>query len=192
MKKILIINGHPKKDSFSSALAKNYKKGAIESGAEVKEIIVTNLPLENYLRYDHFSGKDVGKEISDSREKIAWADHIVFVHPVWWGSMPAILKCFIDMVFSSGFAFKYKEGSGMPEKLLKGRTARIITTMDTPYFIYSYFFGSPSINQLKSRTLEFCGISPVKVSHFGPVQSSNELQRKIFLEKVYQQGKNLN
>ncbi|MCX6754336.1 MAG: NAD(P)H-dependent oxidoreductase [Candidatus Nomurabacteria bacterium] len=191
MKKILIINGHPKKDSFSSALVSNYKKGAAESGAEIKEIIVTDMPIENYLRYDHFSGKDVGQDIKDARESITWAEHLVFVHPVWWGSMPAILKCFIDMVFSAGFAFKYKQGSGLPEKLLKGKTAHIITTMDTPYFIYNYFFGSPSINQLKNRTLNFCGISPVKVSHFGPVQSSTEEKRKKFLEEVYKLGKNL-
>ena len=184
MKKILIINGHPKKDSFSSALANNYKKGAVESGAEVREIIVTDLPIENYLRYDHYSGKDVGQEIKDARGDVAWAEHIVFVHPVWWGSMPAILKCFIDMVFSAGFAFQYKEGSAMPEKLLKGKTGHIITTLDTPYFIYNYLFGSPSINQLKNRTLKFCGISPVKVSHFGPIQSSTDDARKKILGEV--------
>jgi putative NADPH-quinone reductase len=92
------------------------------------------------------------------------------------------------MVFAAGFAFRYKEKIAAPEKLLKGKTAHIITTMDTPYFIYKYFFGAPSINQLKSRTLEFCGISPVKVTHFGPVQSSTEEGRKKFLATVHSLG----
>lgn len=191
MKKILVINGHPKKISFSSAIVEQYVKGVKEGGAELREINVADLPIENYLRYDHFSGIPVGTEIKDSQNDITWAEHIVFVHPVWWGSMPAILKCFIDMVFASGFAFRYKAGSAMPEKLLKGKTARIITTMDTPYFIYKYLFGAPSINQLKSRTLEFCGISPVKVSHFGPVQSSTEEKRNKFLNEVFELGKKL-
>jgi NAD(P)H dehydrogenase (quinone) len=191
MNKILIINGHPKKVSFSTSIVKQYIKGARECGAELREINVTDLPIENYLRYDHYSGNEVGLEIKNSQNDITWAEHIVFVHPVWWGGMPAILKCFIDMVFASGFAFRYKSGSPMPEKLLKGKTARIITTMDTPYFIYKYFFGAPSINQLKSRILEFCGISPVKVSHFGPVQSSTEEKRNKFLNEVFELGKKL-
>jgi hypothetical protein len=63
--------------------------------------------------------------------------------------------------------------------------------MDTPYFIYRYFFGAPSINQLKDRILRFCGISPVKVSHFGPVHSSSIEKRKLFLEEIYNLGKKL-
>jgi len=191
MKKILIINGHPKKESFNSALFDIYKKGVIESGAQIREIIVSDLPMENYLKYDHFGKDPVGSEILKAREDVSWAEHLVFFHPVWWGSMPAILKCFIDMVFSSGFAFRYKADSPIPEKLLKDKTARIITTMDTPYFIYRYFFGAPSINQLKDRILRFCGISPVKVSHFGPVHSSSIEKRKLFLEEIYNLGKKL-
>lgn len=191
MKKILVINGHPKKDSFSSSIVEHYKKGAKEAGAELREIVVTDLPIEKYLRYDHYSGSDVGEEIKNAQKDITWAEHIVFVHPVWWGSMPALLKCFIDMVFASGFAFRYKSGSAMPEQLLKGKTGHVITTMDTPFFIYKYFFGSPSINQLKDRTLKFCGVSPTKVTYFGPMQSSTDEKRGKFLEKVYNLGKNL-
>lgn len=191
MKKILIINGHPKKDSFNSGLLKEYKRGAEESGAEIREINVSELPLENYLRYDHFSGDKLGDEIIKSQKDVKWADHLVFVHPVWWGAVPAILKEFLEVVFAAGFAFRYTGKGSTTEKLLAGKTARIITTLDTPVFIYKYFFGAPSVNQLKNRTLEFCGISPVKVSYFGPIQSSTEITRKKFLNDVYTLGKNL-
>ena len=191
MKKILMINGHPKKGSFGSALFENYKKGAIEAGAEVREIHVADMPLEKYLKYDHYSGDAVGDEIKNAQNDITWAEHLVFFHPVWWGGMPALLKCFIDMVFASGFAFRYKANSPMPEKLLKGKTGRIITTMDTPTFVYKYFFRAPSINQLKSRILAFCGIAPVKVTFFSPIQSSTEESRKKFLNTAYLLGKNL-
>ena len=189
MKKILIIQGHPKKDSFNGALAESYKKGALESGAEVREIIVTDLPIENYLRYDHYSGIEVGQEIKDAQASIAWAEHIVFVHPVWWGSMPAMLKCFIDTTFSSGFAFRYKKGSALPEKLLKGRSARILSTLDTPLFVYTYLFGAPSVNQLRDRILKFCGISPVSATLFGPIHAATEEKRKQYLNTAYELGK---
>ncbi len=191
MKKIVIINGHPKKGSFNSALLTKYVQGAQETGAEIREIHAFDIPLEKYLRYDHFSHDVVGEEITNCQKDIAWADHIVFFHPVWWGGMPSILKCFIDMVFAAGFAFKYRENLPIPEKLLKGKTAHIVTTLDTPVFIYKYFFGAPSVNQLKSRTLEFCGVSPVKVTYIGPIQHSKEETRKVFLNEVYSLGKKL-
>lgn len=49
MKKVLIINGHPDKESYSSALANAYKKGAIRAGAEVREIILANLEFNPNL-----------------------------------------------------------------------------------------------------------------------------------------------
>lgn len=63
MKKILVINGHPKKSSFNNALYESYIKGAIEVGAEVRKIFVADLPLEKYLRYNHFSNDDIGDEL---------------------------------------------------------------------------------------------------------------------------------
>lgn len=191
MKKILVINGHPKKESLSGAITERYVEGAKSAGADVRVIHVADMSLEQYMRYDHFSHDAIGEANTKAQEDISWAQHIVIVYPVWWGSIPAILKCFIDMVFASGFAFRYKSKSALPEKLLTGKTGHIITTMDTPWFIYRYFYGAPSVNQLKSRTLEFCGITPVKVTHFGPVVSSTEEARKNFLTKVYSLGKAL-
>lgn len=191
MKKILIINGHPIKGSFSEAIAESYKKGSLEIKNEVKQINVGDIALENYLRYNHYDkSTSVGEDIKNIQKDISWAEHIVVVHPVWWGGMPAILKCFFDTVFESGFAFRYKSGSPMPEQLLKGKSAHIITTLDTPIFIYKYLFGAPSVNQLKSRILKFCGISPVRVDYFGPVGSSTEEKRKAFLEEIYNLAKN--
>lgn len=191
MKKILVINGHPSKKSFNSRLFDNYIRGAKESSAEIRQVNVSDLPLENYLRYEHFSGTPVSKEITLAREDVVWADHIVFFHPVWWGGMPAILKCYIDIVFASGFAFKYQSGSSMPLKLLKGKSAHIFTTLDTPIFIYKYFFHAPSINQLKSRILAFCGISLTRVTYFGPIRSITLKNSEKFLNSVYIAGKNL-
>jgi putative NADPH-quinone reductase len=79
-------------------------------------------------------------------EKILWAEHLVWIYPIWWGSMPAILKGFIDRLFLLGFAFKKKENSVWWDKLLTGKSARIITTLDQPkwYFYYDIkdqFFG---------------------------------------------------
>jgi NAD(P)H dehydrogenase (quinone) len=124
-------------------------------------------------------------------EKIKWADHLVWVYPVWWGSWPALMKGFVDRVFLPGLTFKKIEGSLWWEKLLKGKTARIITTMDQPGWYYRWVYGRPSTNALKKCTLEFCGVGPVKTTTIGPIRNSKTTFRENWLEKVKRLGQNM-
>lgn len=184
MKKILIINGHPNKDSFNFGIAKAYKDGALQSGAEVREIVIADLDFNPNLQFGYQKRMELEPDLINAWEKIQWADHLVWIHPVWWGGLPAITKGFIDRLFLPGFAFKYRENSVWWDKLLKGKTARIITTLDQPGWYYRLFFGKPSVNQLKKSTLEFCGIQPVKVTYVGVIKTSDEKQRQKWLEKI--------
>ena len=85
-------------------------------------------------------------------------------------------------------AFQYRENSVWWDKLLKGKTAHIITTLDQPGWYYRLFYGRPSVNQLKKSTLEFCGVKPVKVSYIGIIKTANDFQREKWLQKVYDFG----
>ncbi|MBU1696490.1 MAG: NAD(P)H-dependent oxidoreductase, partial [Proteobacteria bacterium] len=124
----------------------------------------------------------------ESQELILWADHLVFVYPTWWGTMPALLKGFIDRVFLPGFAFQYRKDSVWWDKLLKGKSARLIVTMDTPPWYYCLIYGRPGHNAMKKSILEFCGIKPVKISSIGPVKNSKESKRKTWLNTVQKLG----
>lgn len=188
MKKILIINGHPNPESFNFGLAESYKNGAIASGAQVETIVIADLNFNPNLKFGYQKRTELEPDLLDSWEKIKKADHLVWIHPVWWGGLPAITKGFIDRLFLPGMAFQYRENSVWWDKLLKGKTAHIITTLDQPGWYYRLFFGRPSVNQLKKSTLEFCGIKPVKVSYVGIIKTSDENQRKKWLEKVYNFG----
>ena len=126
MKKILIINGHPDAESFNAALAEAYKKGAIESGAEVKEIVVRELQFNPNLQFGYRKRTELEPDLLEAQAKIKWAEHLVWIYPVWWGSLPAILKGFIDRTFLPGFAFEKIENSVWWDKLLKGKSERII------------------------------------------------------------------
>ncbi|WP_336958859.1 NAD(P)H-dependent oxidoreductase [Chryseobacterium contaminans] len=191
MKKIAIINGHPNKESFNFGVAEAYKNGAIESGAEIKEIIIADLNFNPNLQFGYQKRMELEPDLLNAWEIILWADHLVWIHPVWWGGMPALMKGFIDRLFLPGFAYKYRENSLWWDKLLKGKTAHIITTIDQPGWYYWLMYGRPSVNQLKKSTLEFCGIKPVKVTYLGIVRTSNEEQRKIWLKKVKSLGQRL-
>jgi NAD(P)H dehydrogenase (quinone) len=187
-KKILIINGHPDKESFNFAIAEAYKKGAIISGADLKEIVIRDLNFNPNLQYGYRKRTNLEADLSDAQEKIKWAEHIVLIYPVWWGSIPAILKGFIDRVFLPGFAFQKRENSVWWDKLLKNRSARIISTLDQPSWYYWLINRQPSNNAMKKMTLQFCGITPVKIITIGPVRLSKETWRKKWLDKIEKLG----
>lgn len=189
-KKILIINGHPNQEAFCFGIAKAYKNGAENSGAEVKEIIITNLDFNPNLQFGYQKRIELEPDLTDAWGKIKWADHLVWIHPVWWGGLPAIAKGFIDRLFLPGFAFQYRENSVWWDKLLVGKTAHIITTLDQPSWYYWFAFGQPSVNQLKKSTLEFCGIKPIKVTYIGPIKNTALSLRKKWLDKIEKLGQN--
>lgn len=184
MKKILIIQGHPDKESYCAALAEAYKKGAIATGAEVKEIVVRDLKFNSNLQFGYRQRTELEPDLVESREKIQWAEHLVWVYPVWWGSLPAILKGFIDRVFLPGFAFRKRPDSLWWDKLLTGKTARIISTLDQPAWYYWLVYRRPSHNAMKKLTLEFCGIKPVKTTTIGPIRMSKDTYRRNWIKKI--------
>ena len=102
--------------------------------------------------------------------------------------MPAVMKGFFDRVFLPGFAFKYRDNSPLWDKLLKGRTAHLIVTMDTPIWYYRWIYHRPGHNQMKRTILGFCGVDVVKISEFAPVISSSQQQRENWIAKVKNLG----
>jgi NAD(P)H dehydrogenase (quinone) len=92
--------------------------------------------------------------------------------------MPAILKDFINRIFLPGFSFKYRENSLLWDKLLKGKTARLIVTMDTPSWYYYLVYKNAGHNVMKKIVLEFCGVKPVRITNLGPIKTLTEEKRK--------------
>lgn len=191
MKNILILNGHPDKESFCFALAESYKKGVDENGAKGHLIHLIDLDFNPILSHGYRTVKELEPDLVKVQLLISQADHLVFVYPTWWGTFPALLKGFIDRVFLPNFAFKYRKGSPLWDKLLKGKTARVITTMDAPQWYYKLVYRSPGHNAMKRAILEFCGIKPVKITVFTPLKSSTAFMRKDWLLEVQSLGRSL-
>lgn len=189
MKKIVIINGHPNKESFNFALAEAYKKGAEQSNTAISTITIAELNFNPNLAFGYQKRMEMEPDLQTAWQKIKEADHLVWVHPVWWGGLPAVTKGFIDRVFLPGLAFRYRENSVWWDKLLKGKTAHIITTLDQPGWYYRLVYGRPSVNQLKKTVLEFCGVKPVRVSYVGIIKTSEKAQREKWLQQVFEMGR---
>ena len=191
MKNILIINGHPDKQSLCFELAQYYKKGADLAGANCKLVNLADLQFNPILTSGYRKRTELEPDLLMMQEEIKKADHLVLVYPTWWATYPALLKGFIDRVFLPGFSFKYRENSPLWDKLLTGKTARMIVTMDTPKWYYSLFMKNAGHRSMKKGILEFCGIKPVKITSFSQVRSSSEATRKSWLTQVEKLGKEL-
>lgn len=189
--KILIINGHPKKNSFNQLLADAFVKGVRKTNSELKilDIRSMNLSLEIPVSDTELVIK---KEIVIAQELIKWSDHQVWFYPLWWADSPALVKAFFEQVFVSGFAFKYHKSDKFVkwDKYLKGKTAQIFTTMDSPPWFYKYFVKDPAFKLLKYN-LKFCGFSSVKRKYFGSVKLSDAKQRNQWLADIEKMGSKL-
>jgi len=184
----LIILGHPDKNSFCARLADAYETGAKEKGGDVMRINLIDLKFDPILRSGYTRSQNLEPDLIEAQRLIKWANHLVFVFPVWWSAPPALLKGFIDRVFLPGFAFKYRENSSMWDKLLTAKSSRLIITSDAPvaWLYFAYFH--PAVNMMKKATLEFCGIGPIAVTSFGSIKNTDDKKRKILLDKSYREG----
>jgi len=187
MKNILVINANPKSNSLCKALASEYSKSA-SMNHNVKTIHISKMDFQLDLSEGYDKVQELEADLVEFQKSVNWAEHIVIVTPVWWGTVPAKFKGIIDRTFLSGFAFKYEKGKSIPKKLLKGKTSELIITLDTPTFWYKWFQGNPIVRHLKNTILDFSGIKNINTIFFGPVINSKDKQINNWLRKSSTRG----
>ncbi|MDH0896826.1 MULTISPECIES: NAD(P)H-dependent oxidoreductase [Pseudomonas] len=187
-KRILLILGTPKHDSLCQALAEAYTQGARGEGHIVHQLRLGELQFDPILREGYGQNQALEPDLLEAQRQIHWAEHLVFVYPVWWGGVPALLKGFFDRTFLPGFAFKYRNRSQLWDKLLTGRTADLLVTLDTPPWYFRWIYGAPAHRQMVRTILGFCGIRTRRLAEFAPVRPSSEEQRQGWLRKAERLG----
>jgi len=187
MKSILVINAHPSSDSLSGSLAKAYAASAKAAGHTVDLAHLSDLTFDPILHKGYKSIQTLEPDLLQMQKRITAAQHVVFVFPVWWGSVPALFKGFLDRTLLPGYAFKYRTDSPMWDKLLAGRTARIIVTSDGPIWWNRFIFKDSTIHMMKKAVLEFCGFK-VSVTRMGSVKTAKPEQIQKFINKIADLG----
>ncbi|MDX1447271.1 NAD(P)H-dependent oxidoreductase [Lishizhenia sp.] len=187
--KTLVINGHPDPESYNYALSEAYIKGAQESGLEIQSIHLKDLKFNPNLSYGYRKRSDLEPDLEHAIQLMQEADHLVWIFPVWWAGLPALMKGFIDRTFLPGITYGPKKGKGLPDKLWKGKTARLIFTSDSPKWYFRLFLHRPVLQQMKKGVLQFCGVGSIKHTHISIIKNSSEKFRKNHLERVHLLGK---
>ena len=168
--KTLLVLANPSQTSFSHQMMEAFCKNNPNQTIEILDLY--NDKLQNFGEFD----LEVQKYHQD---KITWAEQIVFFAPIWWGNFPAILKNWIDVNFSSGFAYKYVDHKAVG--LLKGKTAKIFVSCDGPALIY-WLLGIPAV--WKFVVFGFSGINLSKVSIYGNKRHKTAEQNQKHLDSI--------
>lgn len=183
MADILVILAHPKEDSFCGTLTQAYSQAALDAGASVDVLNLASLRFDPILHNGYATIQPLEPDLLDAQRKIEQAKHVVWVYPMWWVSVPALLKGFIDRTFLPGWAFRYGEGK-MPVKLLKGRTARVVMTMDSPNWWYWLGYRRAATHAFERGVLKFSGFERIKRSIIYHTQALSSAQRQAHMDKV--------
>ena len=193
-RRVLIIKGHPRVDSLCNALADEYAKGAESNDAEVRVLSLPQMELAPWLTFDWSTNHHsipTSPELESAREMIKWSEHLLFAYPIYWAAPPALLKLFIEVIIVSGFAFKFNERKFgvIPEwdRLLSGRSASLLCTLDAPPLFYELFDHDTSGRMMK----DICRAIGIDFKHefyFGPVQASDAQKREKWLRQARDDG----
>jgi len=190
-KHILIIQGHPDHRSrhFGHVLAQSYLEGAREGGHPIEGLDVAALEFPVLRGRDEWMQGQVPEAIRRAQESIARADHLVIFYPLWLGTMPALLKAFLEQVLRPGFAIDPGRSPGRWDKRLSGKSARVVVTMGMPALFYRWYFRAHSLKSLERNILGFCGIGPIRESLIGLVESPNGARREKWLARMRELGR---
>ena len=195
-RRILVIIGNPIAGSLTHALAASYIDAVRDSGADIRVVDLAADPIPGHpthrdeLRMPRTeTDRQIDAATAAYIEDVRWADHLVFFHPQWWGTYPGALKSFIDRVFLSGFAFRYHAKGRGWDRLLSGRTARIVMTMDSPRAWNRLVYRNAAETSLKNAILGYCGIKTIGISRFAEVRHGDAAGRDRWISETARLGR---
>jgi len=183
MNRALLLFGHADTNTFNDRLAEAYARGYTAGGGTVERLDLAALQFDPILRSGHRADQPLEPDLLRARTAIERADHLVWVYPTYWATQPAVVRGFVDRVFLPGWAFRY-EGGALPTGLLRGRSARVISTMDSPWWWYALVLHRPTHRAFGAATLSFCGLDPVRFSTVYNVRSLDEAARAAWCARV--------
>ena len=166
---VLLIDGHPAAARLSSRVLDIYQ-AALPTDAKVTRIAVRDLAFDPVLHHGYAKRTEWEEDLHSFARLLDACDHLVIAFPMWWGSEPAQLKGLIDRVFLPGFTFGYHDHDQWWDRLIEGRSADVIATMDTPPLFLRLMYGDAIVKRWKRQVLGFCGFKPVRFLSLGPVK----------------------
>jgi NAD(P)H dehydrogenase (quinone) len=174
--KMLVVDGHPDEGRLITHLLNHYAESLGEH-ALVERLAVRDLVFDPNLRKGYGAEQEWEPDLKRVAEAIDACDHLVVGFPLWWGGEPALLKGLLDRILLPGYAFRYHRDNPFWDRLLVGRSADVVVTMDTPPWYLRAVYGDPIARRWRRQELGFCGFSPIRVLRLGPTRRGGAAKR---------------
>ena len=174
--RFLLIDGHPDEGRLVSGLLSHYA-ASLPAADAVESIALRDLAFDPNLRRGYDAEQPWEPDVRRVAAAVDACDHLVFAFPLWWGGEPMLLKGLLDRLLVPGFAYRYRKNSQFWDRLLAGRSADVIVTMDTPPWYLRLVYGDPVARRWRRQVLGFCGIAPVRILRFGPTRRGQAKKR---------------
>jgi putative NADPH-quinone reductase len=184
-----LLDGHPDAKSFGAAVARAYREGAEEAGHDVRASAVRALKFSPNLSMGYRRPKKLEPALVTAQANLTWCEHFVLTTPVWWFGLPAITKGFFDRVFLPDFAFRFERGTPFWDKLLEGRSSRVLYTQGSPQLLVRLARGDCFWKGLGEGTLEFCGFKPVERTVMAGMDFTSASKRESWLAEARELGR---
>ncbi len=184
--KYLIIYAHPNPKSFNHALLETVEGALKKAGKDyaVRDLYAMGFnPVLSSGDFEAFQSGQIPADIKAEQDLIKNSDVLIFIHPVWWTGMPAILKGYIDRVMSFGFAYTY--GPQGPKGLLTGKKVLAFSTSGFPHDYYEAIGMIKSMSQTQDYGIfNFCDMEVAAHRFFGGVPAVSDAVRKGYLAEA--------
>jgi len=189
--KVAIIFNHPYEGSFCNAILQSVLRGLRAAGHETDVLHLDNEGFDPVMRTADLKaftrGEPVDPKVLEYRQRLGNADHLVLIFPIWWELMPAMTKGFIDKVIFPGVAYDYDKTSRFPRMIKRFdrlKSITLITTMNTPSFLYRLVFGNAIKRALFTGTFWKMGYKNRKWINFGMVKTVSQEKRERWLAQL--------
>jgi NAD(P)H dehydrogenase (quinone) len=181
----LIIYANYNDGSFNHALCNQLIDTYSALGHQVAVRDLYALGFNPVLTEDDFRLLQSGQTPDDilvEQKHVQAADILTFLYPIWWTSMPAILKGYIDRVFAYGFAYKASEKGSVG--LLANKKAFIINTTGQPKSLYEKGMYQALNMTTNTGIFEFCNIQVLEHLYFSSINSVSAETRAAYIEQA--------
>lgn len=184
-----IILAHPWHGSFNKSIMdalveglqmKNKKYEIIDLNADNFNPVMTQEDLALFSK-----GQSTDPLVEKYQNILRDTEQLIFIFPLWWFDVPAILKGFFDKVMLKDFAY-VETTTGLKGQLVHIKKTTVITTSNSPKWYIQTLAGNPIRNLLINTNLKGMGIKNVSWVHCGDTKKDAQDKRIKFLDKVKQ------
>ncbi|RIX59729.1 NAD(P)H oxidoreductase [Paenibacillus nanensis] len=184
--KVLTVVSHPRLNSLTFSVAARFTQGLADAGHETEILDLHRIGFNPVLweadEPDWSTDQKIySPEVQREMERMQHFDGLAYIFPVWWYSLPAMLKGYIDRVWNNGFAY----GS---RKLHHKQVLWLGLAADSKEHMAKRQYEQMMNQQLNVAIASYCGISNSKVELlYNTLDSTPETHDKI-LSQAYQLG----